>query len=108
MIKPESETANKVEHLKARIHEAVSSSDPGIVIFAVIIAAQLIVGTLGLALDRLYGGATEALMSRGRRLWHQMSKDRRTSLTYGQQFQRSGLPVIWFKIVDRHNQHCHD
>ncbi|MGB8632795.1 MAG: hypothetical protein WCD69_26040 [Xanthobacteraceae bacterium] len=55
MIKPESETANKVEHLKARIHEAVSSSDPGIVIFAVIIAAQLIVGTLGLALDRLYG-----------------------------------------------------
>ena len=47
MTNPESET------LKAGISNAVASGDTGIVIFAIFVAAQIIVGALGLVLDSL-------------------------------------------------------
>jgi hypothetical protein len=49
MSDPESET------LKARIHDAVAAGGAGIVIFAVIIAAQMIIAPLGLAMDHMHG-----------------------------------------------------
>jgi hypothetical protein len=55
MTNPESETANKTEYFKARIHNAAASGGAGIIVFAVVIAAQLIVGVLGVTLDHLYG-----------------------------------------------------
>jgi hypothetical protein len=39
------------ETLNAHIHNGVASSGPGMVIFAVIVAAQLIFGALGFVLD---------------------------------------------------------
>jgi len=48
MTNPESETANK--DLKARIHDAAASGGPGLIIFAIIVAAQIGVGALGLVL----------------------------------------------------------
>jgi hypothetical protein len=48
MANPESETANK--DLKARIHDAVASGGPGLVIFAIIVAAQIGLGALGIVL----------------------------------------------------------
>ena len=50
MTKPE---ANEAGYLKARIHHAVASAGPGIVIFAVIVAAQIIVGSLGFVFDHV-------------------------------------------------------
>jgi len=46
----ENETANKAEYLKAHIHDAAASGGAGIVIFAIMVAAQIIVGALGVAL----------------------------------------------------------
>jgi hypothetical protein len=37
MTNPECETADKAEYLKARIHHAVASGGPGIVIFAILV-----------------------------------------------------------------------
>jgi hypothetical protein len=52
MTNPETETANKAEYLKARIHDAtIGMGGVGVVIFAVIIAAQIIIAALGVALD---------------------------------------------------------
>jgi hypothetical protein len=50
MTDPESETANKAEYLKARVHDAAASGGPGLVIFAIIVAAQIIIAALGVAL----------------------------------------------------------
>jgi hypothetical protein len=50
MTNQESETANKTEYLKAHIHDAAASGGAGIVIFAIIVAAQIIVAALGVAL----------------------------------------------------------
>jgi len=50
MTNPESQTANKAEYLKARIHDAAASGGPGLVIFAIIVAAQIMVGALGIVL----------------------------------------------------------
>ena len=50
MTNPESETANKAEYLKARIHHAAASGGAGIKILAIIVAAQIIVAALGVAL----------------------------------------------------------
>lgn len=36
--------------LKARIHDAVASGGPGLVIFAIIVAAQIVTGALGIVL----------------------------------------------------------
>jgi hypothetical protein len=46
-------TNPKSETLKAGISNAVASGDTGIVIFAIFVAAQIIVGALGLVLDHL-------------------------------------------------------
>jgi hypothetical protein len=52
MIKPKSQTANRAQYLKARIHNVtIAMGGAGVVIFAVIISAQIIVAALGLALD---------------------------------------------------------
>jgi len=40
-------------YLKARIHHVVASGGAGIVIFAVIVAAQIIVGSLGFVFDHV-------------------------------------------------------
>jgi hypothetical protein len=45
-----SRTANKAECPKAHIHDTVASGGPGFVIFAIIVAAQLAVGALGIVL----------------------------------------------------------
>lgn len=50
MINSQSQTANKADYLKARIHDAAASGGTGLVIFAIIIAAQISVGALGIAL----------------------------------------------------------
>jgi hypothetical protein len=50
MTNSESEAANKAKGLKARIRDATASGGPGLIIFAVIVAAQLGVGALGIAL----------------------------------------------------------
>jgi hypothetical protein len=50
MTKPESETANKAKYLKARIHDAAASGGPGLVIFAIIVASQIIVAAFGVAI----------------------------------------------------------
>jgi hypothetical protein len=50
MTNPQSETANKAEYLKARIRDAAASGGAGLVIFAIVVAAQIIVGALGVAL----------------------------------------------------------
>jgi hypothetical protein len=52
MTNPKGEAANKTERLKVRIQDAtIAMGGAGVVIFAVIIAAQIIVAGLGLALD---------------------------------------------------------
>jgi hypothetical protein len=52
MTKPESETANKAGYLKAPIHDPIIAMGvTGVVIFAVVIAVQLIVAALGFVLD---------------------------------------------------------
>lgn len=52
MANVESERANKAEHVKARIHDAiVALGGAGVVIFAAMIAAQIIVAALGVMLD---------------------------------------------------------
>jgi hypothetical protein len=53
MTNPQSGTANKAVDLKARIHDAVASGGPGLVIFAVIVAAIIIVGALGYVFDHV-------------------------------------------------------
>ena len=50
MTKPETETANKAMYFKARIHDAAASGGTGLVIFAIIVASQIIVAALGVAL----------------------------------------------------------
>jgi hypothetical protein len=50
MTNPQSETANKGEYLKARIRDAAASGGAGLVIFAIVVSAQIIVGALGVAL----------------------------------------------------------
>jgi hypothetical protein len=40
-----------------------------------------------------------------RRLWHQMSEDRRDSETDDQEFQRSCLAAVWFHVIECHIQH---
>jgi TPP-dependent pyruvate/acetoin dehydrogenase alpha subunit len=69
MIKPKSETANAAEYLKARIHNVtIAMGGAGIVIFAVIIAAQMIIAALGLALDhhcRSGGGKEHCVIAAG-------------------------------------------
>jgi len=46
MTDTKSETANKAERLKARI----ASGGPGLVVFAIIVAAQIMTGALGIVL----------------------------------------------------------
>jgi hypothetical protein len=43
MTNSQSERADKAGSLKARIHDVVASAGPGIGIFAIIVAAQIIV-----------------------------------------------------------------
>jgi hypothetical protein len=43
MTNSESKRADKAGSLRARIHDVVASSGPGIVIFAIIVAAQIVV-----------------------------------------------------------------
>jgi hypothetical protein len=69
MANVESERANKADRLKARIHDAaVAMGGAGVVIFAVIIAAQIIVAALGAALDhqcRSGGGKEHCVIAAG-------------------------------------------
>jgi hypothetical protein len=52
MVNPENERANKAESLKGRIHDAtIAMGGAGVVIFAVVIAAQIIIAALGVVLD---------------------------------------------------------
>jgi hypothetical protein len=53
MTNLENETADKAGYLKARIHHAVASGGPGIAIFAVIVAALIMVGALGFVFDHV-------------------------------------------------------
>jgi hypothetical protein len=53
MTNLKNETADKAGYLKARIHHAVASGGPGIVIFAVIVAALIMVGALGFVFDHV-------------------------------------------------------
>jgi hypothetical protein len=50
MINAESGTANKAKYPEAHIRDAVASGGPGLVIFAIIVAAQLAAGALGVVL----------------------------------------------------------
>jgi hypothetical protein len=53
MTNSENDTADKSQYIKARIHQAVASGGPGIVIFAVIVAALIMVGALGFLFDHV-------------------------------------------------------
>ena len=50
MTNTESETANKAEYLKARLHDTAASGATAFVTLAIMVAAQIAVAALGVAL----------------------------------------------------------
>jgi hypothetical protein len=67
MANSENESADKGESLKARIRDAtIAMGGAGVVIFGVVIAAQIIVAALGVTLDhqcRIRGGKEHCVIA---------------------------------------------